>query len=240
MEVIMTNESPSYFSILPACVRYDEKLKPMERLMYSEISALTNKYGYCNASNAYFAKLYKKSLETVSRWISNLAKRGYIRTEVEAEKGNQRRIYLLTETSRPIDEKIKTPIDEKIKHNNTSINNKYNTPKPPQVGAVSQSENKKRESQRRSQRTNTRATGKNQRAQGTNPRALHASLETKPIYHKPYKPIVCKVTNAQYLKWLTNTYGIEMANKAKVIINTCSCNKKPGSKETRLDAPVSV
>ena len=51
-------ENPGYYSILPSSVRYDENLKANEKILYSEISVLCNKNGYCYASNDYFANLY--------------------------------------------------------------------------------------------------------------------------------------------------------------------------------------
>ena len=47
--------TPNYFGILPANVRYDKRLKPMEKILYTEITALANKKGYCYATNSYFA-----------------------------------------------------------------------------------------------------------------------------------------------------------------------------------------
>ena len=44
-------EQPNYYSIIPAHVRYDKELKPMEVIMYGELTALSNKYGYSYASN---------------------------------------------------------------------------------------------------------------------------------------------------------------------------------------------
>ena len=32
-------EKPNYFGILPANVRYDKNLKPMEKILYTEISS---------------------------------------------------------------------------------------------------------------------------------------------------------------------------------------------------------
>ena len=43
--------SPSYYSIIPADVRYDNRLNANEKLLFSEISALTNVCGYCYAKN---------------------------------------------------------------------------------------------------------------------------------------------------------------------------------------------
>ena len=88
-------ERPEYYGILPSKVRYDERLKPMEKIMFSELTALVRKKGYCYASNMYFATLYGVHKSTVSAWISNLAKCGHITTKcisyfpkLEKEKSN--------------------------------------------------------------------------------------------------------------------------------------------------------
>lgn len=125
-------EYPSYYGILPATVRYDKNLKPMEKIMYTEITALSNKYGYCNASNNYFAKLYEVHKNTISSWISNLKNQGYIRVEVlknsETNEVEERRIYLVgipinEKIDTPINKNVDTPINKKIEYNNTSMNN---------------------------------------------------------------------------------------------------------------------
>ena len=51
------NDQPSYYSIITANVRYDNRLTDSEKLLFAEITSLSNKYGYCTASNNYFAKL---------------------------------------------------------------------------------------------------------------------------------------------------------------------------------------
>lgn len=61
-------------------------------LLYGEITALTNKNGYCYAKNKYVADLYNATAISVSRWISHLQELGYIETEVirnEIKKCNQ-------------------------------------------------------------------------------------------------------------------------------------------------------
>lgn len=133
----MPERKPSYYAILTANVRYDDRLKDKAKLLYAEITALSESCGYCFASNAYFAKLYKVSNETVSRIISQLAEYNYIDVVIDKKNGNQRKIYiatypqkhqdLLTKTSIPIDENVNTPIDENVKHNNTSNNTILNT-----------------------------------------------------------------------------------------------------------------
>ena|SRR5699024_7984863 len=113
----------SYYAIIPANVRYDESLTPNAKLLYGEITALCNQEGYCWASNAYFSKLYDVKKETISRWISDLVKCGYIRTEIIYKEGTKEikgRYMFLNHGG--IDEIIMTPIDEKVKGNTTSFN----------------------------------------------------------------------------------------------------------------------
>lgn len=89
-------EKPSYYSILPAPVRYSTEISDFEKILFSEISALINHKGYCNASNKYFADLYDKRSEHISKNITNLEKSGFIH-RVPIMQGTQvieRRIYL--------------------------------------------------------------------------------------------------------------------------------------------------
>ena len=70
---------PSFFSILTADIRYNEQLTANEKILYSEITALTNTKGYCTATNNYFSKIYKVDTRTIQRWLSNLIKHGFIK-----------------------------------------------------------------------------------------------------------------------------------------------------------------
>jgi len=113
---------PNYYAILPAEVRYSEDLAPNSKLLYAEISALTNKSGKCFAQNSYFAELYNVEKETVSRWISQLEKFGFVKTKVIRNKNKQvERRYIFVNTS---PQKNQYPIDKKVKDNiYTNINN---------------------------------------------------------------------------------------------------------------------
>ena len=83
------------YAIIPSNVRYDDKLNSSEKLLYGEISALTNKCGYCNAQNKYFAELYKVTITSVSRWISHLQELDYIKIEfIKNDKILSRHIYI--------------------------------------------------------------------------------------------------------------------------------------------------
>ena len=75
----MDTEKPSYYAIIPAEVRYDKNLRANEKLLYGEITALTNKTGECWASNSYFAKLYNVTPQAISKWINDLNDKGYIK-----------------------------------------------------------------------------------------------------------------------------------------------------------------
>lgn len=115
-------EKPNYFAIMPASVRYDKKLKPMEKIIYSEITALVNSKGYCYATNSYFAKLYEVHKNSICTWINNLIKYGYLKVEyvikeIEGEKKQERRIYIVDinserESIEKLEEKI---IERKVK-----------------------------------------------------------------------------------------------------------------------------
>ena len=85
----MNEDKPNYYAIIPALVRYDPELKPNEKLLYGEITSLTNKTGECYATNKYFANLYEVELETISRWIKHLKDFGYIDTEIVYKNGTK-------------------------------------------------------------------------------------------------------------------------------------------------------
>jgi rubrerythrin len=91
------SESPGYFAIIPATVRYDKSLSPNAKLLYGEITALCKKEGYCWASNSYFADLYGVDRSSISNWVKKLAAAGYVRIELvyATDKPNiqMRKIY---------------------------------------------------------------------------------------------------------------------------------------------------
>ena len=132
-------EQPSYYSILTANVRYDKRLRASEKVFFSEITALSNKYGYCTASNRYFANLYEVSKDTVSTWVSDLVKLGYVkREEIRSEQKKEvieRRLYPVatppmdkkadrysSKDREGIGKKVDTPIGKKAEENTTSLN----------------------------------------------------------------------------------------------------------------------
>lgn len=105
-------ENPNYYAMIPANVRYDKSLKPNEKLLYGEITALSNKMGYCIAKNSYFANLYSVHKKTISDWISNLKDKGYIDVELiyDDKEIVERRLYLSMKSRRGYPRKHGDPI----------------------------------------------------------------------------------------------------------------------------------
>ena len=113
-------ENPNYYAIIPANVRYSD-LKPNAKLMYGEITALSNKYGFCFASNKYFAELYNVNKNTVSSWLSDLKNYGFIVIKIERDSNLQ-----IIKRCIGITKNTDTPIHEKMKGISTSINTTSN------------------------------------------------------------------------------------------------------------------
>ena len=96
-------ESPNYYGILPASVRYCKDLNPHAKILYTELSALTNKNGYCHATNAYFANLYQVSERAITKWFKELSEYGFIEIQIiRNQSGTFRRIVLSGVNSRSI------------------------------------------------------------------------------------------------------------------------------------------
>lgn len=123
-------EQPNYYAIIPATVRYDTNLKYTEKLLYGEITALSNKNGYCYAQNKYFADLYNVTAVSVSRWISHLQQLGYIKTEVIRNENKEivsRNIYIVDipyyqKNQYPYIQKSIEGINKNVKDNNIKYN----------------------------------------------------------------------------------------------------------------------
>ena len=122
----MTDDiNPSYYAILEADVRYDNDLKPNEKLLYAEITALSKKEGYCWAGNKYFAGLFDVTKRTVSRWVNNLEDKGYITRALKKNDAGQ----VVERKITPIDKKVMgcrqkkhQGIDKNVQENSTSVN----------------------------------------------------------------------------------------------------------------------
>ena len=86
--------------------------------------------GYCYAKNRYFAKLYNVTNHTVSGWISNLEKCGYIYVQLIKDAKNvikERRIFIVDtpyvqKNTYPYGLKSTYPMYKKVQENNKEYN----------------------------------------------------------------------------------------------------------------------
>lgn len=151
----METSRPGYYAVIPADVRYDDRIPANAKLLYGEISALIGSDGYCYASNQYFSGLYGMAEETIARLITKLEQAGHIIRVLERDHSGQikiRKLYLRASIPvfQPLDEKINTSpqknqegIDEKVKDTNLSKTN--NTPYSPPQGDPAPRKKSKRE-----------------------------------------------------------------------------------------------
>jgi hypothetical protein len=122
-------ETPGYYAIVPASVRYDGTLPPAAKLLYGEITALTNAYGFCYASNRYFKDLYQVEERTVRRWIEALADGGYIVAGIEEGERRIRLVESIPQTLRADKNvrggrtKMSGGADKNVRHLNNTLNN---------------------------------------------------------------------------------------------------------------------
>lgn len=133
-------QTKAYYAIIPANVRYDKDLPPNAKLLYGEITALTNDKGYCWATNEYFSNLYNVSSRTIINWINSLVNKEYLIKDIIYKDGSKQIVdrYLRLPpseknftTSRknlhdPSEKNFTTPSEKNFTHNNTITNNTIN------------------------------------------------------------------------------------------------------------------
>lgn len=106
-------QQPSFWAILPAKVRYDKEIGSTAKIIFSEITALSNIRGYCSAQNQYFADRFGLSVVQVSRIIKTLTNRHFVRSVVEKDRANKRKLFpLIDNQSDEIVEIRKMTLDE--------------------------------------------------------------------------------------------------------------------------------
>lgn len=84
---------PAFWAVLPAAVRYDEELPPNAKLLYAEISSLTDRRGYCYASNEYFTRVFSLSERTIQNMLNALKRGGYVRITDGNGGSGRRKIF---------------------------------------------------------------------------------------------------------------------------------------------------
>ena len=148
----LSTEKPGFWAVIPAAVRYDPTLPPSAKLLYAEISALTDKRGSCWASNEYFEQLYGLSERTIARLIRALETAGLVRI-IDGQGGKARRkIYagvnpLGSEDADAYPDKnvgvtltkMSGPPDKNVTHNSIENKKENDPPVAPQGAEVSKS-----------------------------------------------------------------------------------------------------
>ncbi len=120
-------DKPNYYAIITAEVRYDETLSANEKLLFGEITALSNATGECWASNSYFSNLYNRDNRTIRRWISNLVDTGYINSSLIYKQGtkevDKRILTVGAKVSVTPGQKCPSGEGKNVLYNNTRKNN---------------------------------------------------------------------------------------------------------------------
>lgn len=134
VKVKENQDNVGYYSIIPATVLYNKELKANEKLLYAIITSLSNKEGYCFATNKYLAEKLDVNPKTISSWISDLKDRNFIIVELirnENKQIVQRKIYI-NDAPYPLNNvyqyKLKNgqAIHQNMEDNNIRFNNKMN------------------------------------------------------------------------------------------------------------------
>lgn len=140
-------EKPSYWAVLPAAIRYDPEIPASAKLLYAEISALTDQRGFCWASNAYFVDLYQLSERTIIRLLRTLEAAELIRIEDGQGGKAKRKIYAGVNPMSGYPDKNVTPPptkmsggpDKNVTQNKKEIRRENDPPKAPQGAEASKS-----------------------------------------------------------------------------------------------------
>lgn len=111
---------------IPEVVEGNNNLAEGAKLIYGRIFSLTQKWGYCKASNGWFAKKYGRTKQCISKWIKQLESEKLIQIEYIGVLGNQeRRLSIIIDTLSTTVEGVSTTVEGLsiiIDHNNISNN----------------------------------------------------------------------------------------------------------------------
>lgn len=101
----MKEINQNYYATIPVTVLCDSRLTDGELRMLMLIVNLVHRYGYCCAENSYLAKISGKEPRTITRVLTSLEEKEYIRREVlrdsKTGKVTERRLYV--EFMRPME-----------------------------------------------------------------------------------------------------------------------------------------
>jgi hypothetical protein len=85
------NDDHNFFLVSSSRVFLDKSLSFQSRFLFTILSSLTKKEGYCYASNQYLAELMDSSDRSIQRWLEELKEKKYIEVHLWKEKMRQKR-----------------------------------------------------------------------------------------------------------------------------------------------------
>jgi DNA-binding MarR family transcriptional regulator len=84
-----------FYCVIPVYVLQNPDISAEAKILYGELSALINKYGYCYATNKYLAERLGRTTRTIQYALSELKNKKLIRIEIEKDNtGTRRKIWL--------------------------------------------------------------------------------------------------------------------------------------------------
>lgn len=113
----------SYYIVVPSIVRHSKEVSEGAKLLFGDIAGLSNKIGYCFASNRTLSKIAGKNERQITRYLTQLENAGFIRREGNDIPSEDRKIYLTTEVASPLDKKDTEKVDINVEHTNISLTN---------------------------------------------------------------------------------------------------------------------
>ena len=82
-----------YYYSIPACIMLDGELPATAKLLYGLLDSWSRQKGYCWASNATLGQYLNSTRITISRLVTLLADKGYIKVEITNR--TQRKLFVL-------------------------------------------------------------------------------------------------------------------------------------------------
>lgn len=120
-------DNPSYYAIITSEVRYSKDISDSAKLLYGEITALSNKYGFAFPTNSYLANLYNVSERTIRRRLEELKKYNFVDVvlirDSDTKEVLQRKIFPLVD----IGYKNKKPPPDNNDHRSPDNNDRRST-----------------------------------------------------------------------------------------------------------------
>ncbi len=99
--IAMSEEQQTGWVIIPPQIVADENLTNSQKMLLGRIMGLSNKKGYCYASNEWLGQQLGLKPTTISGYISELVEDGYIKRvlkKTDNEEVKERRLYPLWNT----------------------------------------------------------------------------------------------------------------------------------------------